>query len=376
MTKYTGYRADRMTQIHEQNLKSLSTHELLMRIVEDCDQDALNHLVEYRRIILSGDTWLFLPEYIKMLCDTSTRSYYHRAEYRYIGFDEFMNNTYNCLVDRFIELPYIGSSSMKCIAQYRSILRKVGETHHMSELQQEQKIGRVFKETVTNHLYLCMREVIRSSNPFLTRYTWTRNGTTLMTLYRPTTVDVKEITHWLDETFPDIDNKDPSFKEEVQKQLDDRFQRGGYIALDDHGEKDDKQPIEIPIHDEEYTEYPTLEGIIQKIVQRKEQEFDQLRAGIRKLGIRRMKQLVRDILDAVTDGAYNLSDMARKYGLSKATLSRFAGNTWESDDAASPDLWKNSMQVILQNTPMLEMAAEAGIKEALSVLLEKRNNSQ
>lgn len=357
-------------------LNDLSTYDLLHQVVMNNDKGAVKHLIDFRRIIYMPPEWYDLPEYIKMLCKTKTRPFYHRAEYRYIGFDEFKKNTYDCLVDRFIELPEKGSSAMKCIAQYRSILNKVGDTRHMSELQQEKKIGRVFKETVTNHLFLCMREVIRSSNPFLTRYTWTRNGTTLMTLYRPTTVDVKEIKHWLDETFPDIDNKDPYFKEEVQKQLDEHFQRGAYIALDDDRGEDESHPYEIPVHDDEYSEHPRYEDICERIVERKEQEFDQLRAGIRKLGIPRMKQLVRDILESVTDGAYNLSETAEKYGLSKATLSRFAGNTWESGDAASPDLWENSMQVILQDTPMLEMAAEAGIKEALSVLMERRNNSQ
>ena len=54
--------------------------------------------------------------------------------------------------------------------------------------------------------------------------------------------------------------------------------------------------------------------------------------------------------------------LAEAFGLSQATLSRFAGSRWRSGARTRlPDLWRNVAQTLARHTAFIEMAEKAGV---------------
>jgi hypothetical protein len=74
--------------------------------------------------------------------------------------------------------------------------------------------------------------------------------------------------------------------------------------------------------------------------------------------------MIVEIFQRLIDGDDNDLWIGQKYGLSKATFSRFAGNKWSKDLSGGPripDLWRNTARVVNSVPPFREVATELGI---------------
>jgi hypothetical protein len=84
--------------------------------------------------------------------------------------------------------------------------------------------------------------------------------------------------------------------------------------------------------------------------------------------------MTRQILDALAEDQYCLAAVAQQYGLSKATLSRFAGIRWDPRGLPKvprvPDLWRNIAKVVGSNPDFIEAAKRAGVWQSIEKALE------
>ena len=84
--------------------------------------------------------------------------------------------------------------------------------------------------------------------------------------------------------------------------------------------------------------------------------------------------MIMEIFDAVTDQEYHLSATASKFGLSKATLSRFAGIRWGGNGqtirSTVPDLWRNTAKVLGSDPDFVEATKRAGVWKRVEAVCE------
>ena len=93
-----------------------------------------------------------------------------------------------------------------------------------------------------------------------------------------------------------------------------------------------------------------------------------LRPSIRKLGTKNIRELVFTILESYLEDKSKDSNIIRRFGLSKASFSRFAGRDWQKS-CNVPDLWRNLAKVMLRDIQFIEAAARLGIKDMLHTIL-------
>ncbi|MFC1607956.1 hypothetical protein ACFL47_08300 [Candidatus Latescibacterota bacterium] len=355
-----------MTNKNPQKYLSLSTYELLLRIVEHSDRDVLNHLMEFRRIIHHGETWILIPEYILYLSLNRIPINDFKPELEdYEAFEQRVNDLTRA---RFLEFAKKNTEGKGCLKQYSHILETTRSSECLeSSIKMEQLISAELKKSIWQHFKYCINEGQRQINPFQKRYEWWREGKKHMILYRPTTIDTSIVSRWLNESFPVIDDTDPEFKEKVQQALDQRFGSGFFVRINELY-NNGHQKFEPTVEPKGYDESPDYRDIIMKIVQRKDLEFEELRPGIQKLGRERMKELVVDILESNAKGKYEQNKIAKAFGISKSTMSRFSGTKWQIGQAGVPDLWQNAIRVILTKPEFVEFAAENGLERVIRKL--------
>ena len=76
---------------------------------------------------------------------------------------------------------------------------------------------------------------------------------------------------------------------------------------------------------------------------------------------RKLKRLVLRIFEELCHGEYNDGKVAKDFGLSKATFSRFAGSRWTKSGSVTPDLWVNTAQVLSAHKDFKKVAVESGV---------------
>ena len=87
--------------------------------------------------------------------------------------------------------------------------------------------------------------------------------------------------------------------------------------------------------------------------------------------------MIRRIFLDLSDDRYNEAELARRFGLSKATVSRFAGSRWlersRDGDVAVPDLWANTAHVLARYGPFVEAAEQAGVWKRVRAILNQQD---
>ncbi|MCJ7802798.1 MAG: hypothetical protein MUP82_10625, partial [Candidatus Marinimicrobia bacterium] len=125
--------------------------------------------------------------------------------------------------------------------------------------------------------------------------------------------------------------------------------------------------------EEQSREYVSL-NLYRMVAEEKAEIINEQRPAIRKLGRNKLKELVLYTLDNYLNDLKNDEDIARKFDISKATFSRFAGRDWKKSTGGSknliiPDLWKNVAAVITHNPLFLETAITLGIKGVIDKIV-------
>ena len=163
---------------------------------------------------------------------------------------------------------------------------------------------------------------------------------------------------------------DPEILEESESEdkpcIDQKYFGGTYVQADDPKIADklgmeDKPPIE----NEEGYQFSNRLSI--HVAKEKSENLEELRPAIKSLGKEGVYNLVSRIFADMADEQYNLSEVARNFDLSKATLSRFAGSDWRKDEDMKelsksdiPDLWINTARVLAENPTLMETVRNTG----------------
>lgn len=346
-----------------------STVGLVERIVEASDTLALKVLLDTRRLFrLKDSPPLLLPEFLLKLRD-------RLAPPDKFDIDEgrLADCAYDLTLSKYAELP---EPSIDCPSQrtgidcrnyYRAFLcimeRRMAHGKITTRLQEESEAGYLLQKLVYTNFLKSKLECGRRT-PFSVRYTWQIKGRKFY-LWYPSYMTAMEFRTWLREHVKDIDPDYPGEQRRIQSLIDENFKRGSHISLDELGAD------HMPGSAEEYTSIEFLEGLsfveslADTVAQQKAKHIDKLRPAIRRLGEKELKNLVLHIFTTLSAGEYNAAEVAKRFGLSKATMSRFAGSTWsetagENEEPAIPDLWENTATVLRGNQAFMETVLASG----------------
>jgi hypothetical protein len=255
-----------------------------------------------------------------------------------------------------------------CRKYYGAFLKKFEETRKTGEnespSQEEYEAGRLLQKMVFGNFRRSKLDCSRIT-PFSKRYEWVFGGRRIY-LWYPSFVTPKEFKAWLIENFENLDPEVPNAKGHIQSRIDESFGRGYHIPFEDSGlaETSNMSAKASPITTLE--EQMFGRNLAEAVAHEKAENSMNLRPAIRELGKQSIRQLVLQIFTEIEWGDYDITRTAKQYGISKATLSRFAGSTWHgkmgTDESVTiPDLWKNTAQVLAGNPNFMETVLHSRI---------------
>lgn len=338
--------------------------KLAERIVHSHDQEALRELHNHRTPFrLRADRPMTFVEFVTALSETTwalrvcgcDRSALELAQDRTI--DQF-----SLLPDNRTEETHRGDGAdcRHYFSRFLRTLKASGQNDNLDHsLQQEARAAWALQRLVVTQFRLSCLEARRSCNPARSRYAWHLESGTLY-VWMPASFSGHKRRSWLEDN---VDAPDPSRPDEryrVQAIIDAYFGvarqfsfTSGAGAVADVSSTNDPLAAAIAA---ESTGYELAHVLAEK----KADKIDQQRFAIRALGKDRLKTLILSIFGALANGHYVESQLAQAFGLSKATLSRFAGSRWRLS-ARVPDLWRNCAASVANDGPLVEAAEEAGV---------------
>lgn len=371
-----------------------SSLRLISLVVEHQDRYALDELLSKRKLFIFAGRRILLPEFIWQLRQRS-----HSSRSIGISSDDIPDEAYDLTLQKFISLHSTanrgevaksneGSSQLKqkqtdCRYYYGVVLEKMDrwqtENPGADGLEEEQAVGEFLQQLVVRHFYLSRLEILRKMRPYAIRYGWKVGGRTI-NLWYPAEIPAKTFREWLQQQLPTISPHPTELRSRLQAAIDSHFFRDRFVSIDDLPEQPGATPS-IDIHDP----LAAIAGpsmFAQVVAREKINHLNELRPAIRELGKKTLEQLILRIFSDLTDGIFEDGAIARDFGLSKATFSRFAGSKWQEKREGKksrtiPDLWHNTAKVISADSLFLDAAREAGVLPAIARILEPdaRKNS-
>lgn len=332
----------------------LSLPELASRICGERDRDALTGIHERPFCRFAGCSSGRIIDFLSCLNNEAENAGY-----------SFVDRAYDLTIDKFTKLPPAthsvrnGIDCTRYFGAYLSYIEKKRETlRTMHPLAKEQFEARALQRLVRHHYEMSLREARRNGRA--SRYVIRINGKSL-TVLMPKQIAGTARRKWIDENAGTIDPKKPGERERIQMLIDDRL--SGLLVGDFHEETTVTEPpygVHMPPIPGEDHLGVTATGLAEAVVEEKTQGIYRLRPAIQKLGRCELASLIRKIFSGLSEGDYRPSELAREYGLSKSSLSRFAGTGWGKVDASGqnriPDLWVNTAKVLSSDPEFAEAA--------------------
>lgn len=375
-----------------------STVELVQLIAGESDRTALRVLLDTRRLFsLKNKTPLLLPEFLMKLKDSLAV-----IEGKYdIKASDFAECVYDLTLAKFSNFPDhpkkssnskmepVRGTGIDCRNCYRAFLRAFQQRKDTGEitsnLHEESEVGLLLQQLVYKNFLWSKLECMRD-NPFSRRYNWEIKGMKIY-LWYPSHMTAKEFKEWLNSNIKDLDpTNQKNEQKRIQSIIDKNLIKGYQISLEGSGLARTKVTKEEPSSIESLEGHMFGRNLAYAVAHKKIKNIHKLRPAIRKLGRKELKQLILKIFSEIEHGDYDITRVAEEYGISKATLSRFAGSTWFEKMQANnlitiPDLWKNTAKILGQNPVFMETVITSGfavqLEEALRIIEEdkgKRND--
>jgi hypothetical protein len=183
-----------------------------------------------------------------------------------------------------------------------------------------------------------------------------------MSVLLPTQIPARQCGRWLSDNIPDVDPSRPGERERVQAVVDRLMVRGKILSIEDVDEsKILTNSANIALEIEQQV---AVKSLADAVASEKADNIKSQRPAIQKLGSQKLRQLVLEIFEAITDGEYEALSIAEIFAISPATLSRFACSHWSSDTGYNipvPDLWLNTAQVLAGHPAFTDTARETGV---------------
>lgn len=344
------------------NYDMLLLSDLIRRIVEERDQEALRVFHDHRTVFkLSGSRPLLFVDFVSELLKQPWAR-------KTVGCEAAsLDRAYDMAVDRFRNLPEVELPTrnqrkriVDCRNYFGAFLNLEAEwsarNPAASILERETAAAKILQRVVVRHTrYACM-EAQRNSNPARSRYAWSV-GKSEITVWLPQRLSGRDREEWLEKHVENPNPKRPGECDRVQAIIDDRLGIPHAVPLDDCvacARAERAGNLEATVDREESV---GIHGLDQAVADEKVQHLRDQRPAIRKLGGPKLRSLILRIFEAVIEGRYNEKAIAEEFKLSRATLSRFAGKRWrESTSDRMPDLWRNTAHVLVDSGPFTKEA--------------------
>lgn len=352
-------------------LSSIPLLLILGLIFEDSNREALDE-VHCRTLFRVGGR---PPQrFIDFLGELRDSPAFHRlARFR----PGILERAFDLTVDKFTLLPdpcvSLKHSGPDCRLYFRAVVDRFladkATYARRGTVAEETAVAKLLQGQVTRHFgYSCL-EARRESDEVRSRYAWYLKGSAIHLRF-PMSVSGLDRRAWLEANVPDPDPNRANESQRVQEIVDRLLGVPGVISLgleagevaDEHACNSDLQwVLEHEI---------TAVGLAALVADEKCRNLVSLRPAIRALGEQRLRQLILHAFEGLEQGALRDGELAREFGVSKATLSRFLGNRRPSDSHASiGDLWRNTAQVLASTPAFVEAARDAGVWSSVESIL-------
>jgi hypothetical protein len=368
------------------------TVELARLIVEASDRVALEVLLETRRLFRLGEEpLLLLPDFLMKICDRMPS---------WKGFDTSDGRLADCAYDLMIakyshfpetiakgskpnECPLKGMR-IDCRKYYKAFVTVFEKQRRQKRMatraEEEVEAGKLLQRLVVRNFWWSKKECERGTS-FAIRYAWKVESATIY-LWYPSHMTAREFRMWLEENVTNVNPRAPNEKKRIQALIDKNLGRGSHVSLD--------EPVSLRLlkGKDDIPSIETQEGrmfarnLADAVAREKAENIDNLRPAIKGLGKKSLRNLILQIFSEIEHDEFILTRVASRYGLSKASLSRFAGSSWFEKMAGTqtvnvPDLWKNTAGLLAENSIFMDTVLASGyagkLKDVLEVIgLERR----
>ncbi len=371
------------------NYVSFATKELILAVLKTSDRGALNELLAHRTLFCYGKKRLVLSGFLWELRVSSQRKKASKATV-----DEFNDAAYDLTLSKFSSLPggeskthsdhpQINFENLKqkqvdCRNYYRVVLERMEqwrkENPQASELEEEQAVGKILQDIVVHHFFLSRLEALRRQRPFSSRYSWKVRGKAV-TLWYPVEIPANIFREWLDEQPGGSDEDLNELRDRVQATIDAHYYLNRLLPVEELADQ-----LAIAVDHRGSTEgVPSL--LARVVAMEKVNHIDRLRPAIRSLGKKTLEQLILRIFSDLADETFEDIAIAKDFGLSKSTFSRFAGSQWRQNMTGEegdtiPDLWRNTARAIVSDTVFLEAAQEANVSSVIQQMLNSETGKE
>jgi hypothetical protein len=370
--------------------RKMSLIELVGQIVAVGDRDALAELHDNRLLSTPAEEVPYrIVEYIEML---KTQTLDGTRRRRNLS-DILVEDAYSLTVDKFSLLPCATNFSTNsdcrrpgkrrqgtnCRYYFHAFLKRMARFtarwRECGSIQIELLARQHLKAFIRKHFNLSLQESKRLSNPCVNRYAWHVNGSHIYVWF-PRSFDGAQRQSWLETHVDDPDPYRPGEQLRVQRIVDECLPKSSFVALEESMSEDN-----CSVHADLFLPWAYLyglsvEGLASVVGKEKADHIDRLRPGIRQLGPERLKELIRRIFDALVTEDQSATKLSREFGISKASLSRFAGAKWNEGctggaDRHIPVLWANVAGVLAGHPSYREAAIAVGVWPQVKTVVER-----
>jgi hypothetical protein len=350
------------------DLRSCSLLDLSRRIAVFDDEDALKEFFRRKLFHTNKKSRLCIIELLDIF-----RIRAGRRTWRPSKAIETADMAYDITLDKFINLPTDNQKGIDRRRYWRAFIKHVendfAKHPPKGHLDQKLRTTNALQKFITRHYFLSLQEAERRTSDFWSRYTW-RIDDHSITLWMPKFLKGSERRRWLEKNIKDPDLSRSGERQRIQKIVGERLVNMAWVRLQDNVGSD---PTDAIIDDISGGEAFAV-SLAQYVADEKSGDIANQRRSIKKLGQSKLKQLVLRVFAEIEAGDNHDQQIAKEFGLSKATFSRFAGSRWRDADRI-PDLWMNTAQVLASKPEFKEAAIEAGVWRDVEETLTKTNRN-
>ena len=343
--------------------------KLAHRIAFESDRAALEELYRNRPLFsYKRDRSLLLGTFLRRLKESNLAR-------KWTGFDVMtLEKAYDLTVDKFSNLPEKSEGRYRpsevrgpdCRYYYRACYNfTMARLHEMdrsdSTIQVELMAAENLEHMVIRHFYLSCLESKRRAKHSVSRYCWQSNGRSIR-LLMPSTLSGRQCHLWLEANIPDYDPTRAGERRRVQDTVNRLLTWPRTISLCevDGGAENIPAPTDwaLSMVEQEISTH----GLARTVAEEKADNIQEQRPAIRQLGTDRLKELIHTVFAKLAIEDYVEQTIATRFGMSKSTMSRFAGSRWHDRcDEGVPDLWRNTAQTMAGHSTFVSAAKRAGV---------------
>ena len=357
--------------------RSLSLIDLIGRIVYFADPRALAEFHSNRTVFSYNRKPLLCIEFLDKLRESAARSGWpaHKAL-------EVADMAYDLTVDKFNNLPQkielriadkknaknLKHQGPDCRVYYKAFLEYIKKSFEKKrpngQLEEEERAAKALQHLVRRQFYFSCLEAERKFNPFRSRYYWDIQGKKIC-VWLPVSLKGRKRRVWLENNIDDPDPFQPEERKRIQAIIDRKLITEGFVSLDEKVCKSNDQEHEFwSDSDEDFGI-----SIANAVAEEKAVNIKKQRPVVRALGEDELKRLILRIFKDIEIGEYKDGKVAKEFGFSKATFSRFAGSRWHQARSSVPDLWLNTAQVLSNHSTFKETAKDTGVWKQVKATL-------